>query len=189
MKVLEILQTRGSNHKMDLALKSNSRSSQGQKRLEERKGQEASTYDGVLGSTEHIGQDSVEKLQQPSEQGLLEDEQMSPSLAIVKMTLDNIDLVLQKVKDNSDQKLVESIESVIEKSQIQACVKLLTEFEDNGDIVEGVYTILEKLVTLCNSDSQTMKEIENQTVLMKQAVMHASYYQCLQSFDFLEALI
>ena len=42
---------------------------------------------------------------------------------------------------------------------------------------------------LCTPSSQTMKEIEKSTVLMKQAVMHASYYQCQQSFDFLEALI
>lgn len=79
---------------------------------------------------------------------------------------------------------------MIDKVHLLACVKLLTEFEDNGDIVEGVYKILDKLLQLCNDGShQTVKEIEKQSILMKQAVMHSTSYQCQDSFNYLQTLI
>ena len=44
---------------------------------------------------------------------------------------------------------------------------ILTEYEDNGDIVEPVYVIMEKLLAIGSPDQPTVKQIDHSKVLLK----------------------
>jgi len=68
---------------------------------------------------------------------------------------------------------------------------LLTEFEENGDVAEGVYQVLEKFLRLAHDDPQhgSVRVMENSQPLMKQAVKHTANYQCPESLAYLKSLI
>ena len=77
------------------------------------------------------------------------------------------------------------------RSQLGSLTALLTDFEESGDIVEGVYMILEKFLRLARDDNKhpSVQVMENSQPLMKQAVKHAANYQCAESFAYLQTLI
>ena len=77
------------------------------------------------------------------------------------------------------------------RSQLGSLTALLTDFEESGDIVEGVYLILEKFLLLARDDNKhpNVQVMENSQPLMKQAVKHAANYQCAESFAYLQTLI
>ena len=68
---------------------------------------------------------------------------------------------------------------------------LLTDFDENGDIVESVYLVLEKFLRLAHDDCShpSVRVMEASQPLMKQAVKHAANYQCAESFSYLQVLI
>ena len=77
------------------------------------------------------------------------------------------------------------------RGHLDACLKLLSDFEGNGSIVQSIYSILEKFIKL-ESISPGIKSIfivEKSQPLMKQAVKHASSFKCHESFNFLQTLI
>lgn len=106
------------------------------------------------------------------------------------MTLNSLGLILDKVIDSSlspeDQKKFEFTES-----QLGAMTALLTEFEENGDIVEGVYLVLERFLRLAHGDPEhgSVRVMEGSVDLMKQAVKHTASYQCGESLAYLKVLI
>ena len=68
---------------------------------------------------------------------------------------------------------------------------LLTEFEENGDIVEGVYLVLERFLRLAHGDPEhgSVRVMEGSVDLMKQAGKHTASYQCGESLAYLKVLI
>lgn len=134
--------------------------------------------------------DEEEEKQKLKEQHESEDFEMSSSLSIVKMTLNSLGIILDKVID-STLPLEEQHKFEMSESQLEAMTALLTEFEENGDIVEGVYSVLEKFLRLAHGDSQhgSVRVMEGSVDLMKQAVKHTASYQCGESLAYLKVLI
>ena len=44
---------------------------------------------------------------------------------------------------------------------------ILTDYEDNGDIVEPIYVIMDKLLSMGTSDHPTVKQIEHSKTLLR----------------------
>lgn len=61
------------------------------------------------------------------------------------MTLFNLQTILQKVIDSD---LRSHFNINLKESCIQAMTSLLVDYEDNGDIVEASYTVLDRLLRL-----------------------------------------
>ena len=61
------------------------------------------------------------------------------------MTLFNLQTILQKVIDSD---LRSHFNISLKESCIQAMTSLLVDYEDNGDIVEASYTVLDRLLRL-----------------------------------------
>lgn len=67
---------------------------------------------------------------------------------------------------------------------------ILTDYEQNGDIVEPTYVVLDRLLHLSKyTDHPAVKLVEGSKVLMRSAIMHTSVYQCQESYTFLRKLI
>ena len=64
------------------------------------------------------------------------------------MTLFNLQNILQKVIDSD---LRNHFNINLKESCIQAITSLLIDYEDNGDIVEASYTVLDRLLRLSSS--------------------------------------
>lgn len=124
------------------------------------------------------------------EQHEQEDFEMSSSLTIVKMTLNSLNIVLGKVLESSMPTNMQ-MNFEMSESQLEAITTLLNDFEENGDIVEGIYLVLEKFLRLANDDAEhgSVRVMENSQPLMKQAVKHTANYQCPESLAYLKVLI
>lgn len=73
----------------------------------------------------------------------------SSCLSIAKMILYNIALLLKEVSrkfKSSNDTLPSKL--VIDEGQLNTLVDLLTDFEDNGDLVQHTYSILENYLVL-----------------------------------------
>ena len=65
------------------------------------------------------------------------------------------------------------------RSQVLALESILTDYEQNGDIVEPTYVVLDRLLHLSKyTDHPAVKLVEGSKVLMRLAIMHTSVYQC-----------
>jgi hypothetical protein len=64
-------------------------------------------------------------------------------------------------------------------------------YEENGDIVEGIYVVLEKFLRLNreNKDHPNVQLMDKHQELLSQAIKHASVYQSGHSFIFLKSLV
>merc|ERR1712060_149530 len=87
------------------------------------------------------------------EQHWQEDIEMSSSLTIVKMTLSSINMILGKILE-SGVVVENKTRFELSESHLDAITSLLTDFEENGDIVEGVYLVLAKFLSLALGDAQ-----------------------------------
>jgi len=82
----------------------------------------------------------------------------SSCLSIAKMILYNIALLLKEVNrkfnkvKSSDDPLPSKL--VIDEGQLNTLVDLLTDFEDNGDLVQHTYSILENYLVLSKGNPQ-----------------------------------
>ena len=77
------------------------------------------------------------------------------------------------------------------RGQLAAFENLITEYEENGDIVEASYTVLYRLLYLSHNklDHQTVKVMDHSKQLLRQAIKHSGVYQCQESYRFLCLLI
>lgn len=68
---------------------------------------------------------------------------------------------------------------------------MITEYEDNGDIVEVAYTVLDRLLRLSNGNAEhaNVKVMDQSKQLLRQAFKHSAVYQCQESYTFLCQLI
>ena len=62
----------------------------------------------------------------------------------------------------------------------------MTDYEENGDIVEPCYIILDRLLKLCNApDHSNIKIMDHSKDLLRQAIKHSAQFQCQESYTFL----
>mmetsp|Transcript_30413 Transcript_30413/g.40450 ORF Transcript_30413/g.40450 Transcript_30413/m.40450 type:complete len:113 (+) Transcript_30413:3184-3522(+) len=102
------------------------------------------------------------------------------------MTLFNLQMILSKI-ELSELNLF--FDFTLSKSQLATFESLITDYEDNGDIIEPVYAVMDRLLSLGSSDHPTVKVIDHSKILLRQAVKHSAVYQCPQSYAFLKQLI
>jgi hypothetical protein len=132
----------------------------------------------------------------------------SATMTITKMILFNMDKLLQvsrKVQDEyvaarQGQSKKESPEAIthkmqiihIDEDQLDLLVKLLCFNEQNGEIVNKIYEILQNFVEVSKSSSQAIQNInviDMSKGLLQICIKHSSIYQCENAFRFLEKLV
>ena len=97
-------------------------------------------------------------------------------MSIVKMTLFNLQRTLQKILDSD---LAAQFDFTLTEGQLVAFENLITEYEENGDIVEACYIVLDRLLRLSNSpEHQNVKVMDHSKQLLRQAIKHSAVYQC-----------
>lgn len=80
----------------------------------------------------------------------------------------------------------------IDEDQLDLLVKLLSFNEQNGEIVNKIYEILQNFVEVSKSSSQAIQNInviDMSKGLLQICIKHSSIYQCENAFKFLEKLV
>ena len=153
-------------------------------------GQEAApieeTKDGGVPGAPVVTEEEKRSAEKEDERCDRDSDQRSTSLQIVKMTLFNLQTTLTMIKGSA---LASNFNFQLQNNQLIAFESIITEFEDNGDIVEPVYVIMEKLVALGTYDHPTVKQIDHSKTILRQAVRHSAVFQCMQAYNFLKQLI
>ena len=64
------------------------------------------------------------------------------------------------------------------RGQLAAFENLITEYEENGDIVEASYTVLYRILRLSgsNPDHPNVKVMDHSKQLLRQAIKHSGVY-------------
>jgi len=80
----------------------------------------------------------------------------------------------------------------IDEDQLELLVKLLTSNEQNGEIVNKIYEILQNFIAVSKSSSQAIANIgvlDMSKSLLQICIKHSSIYQCENAFLFLRTLV
>ena len=114
------------------------------------------------------------------------DDKTSTCLSIVKMTLQNMNSIMDVVLANFFE-----LNFVLSLTHIEAVVSLITDvgYEENGDVVEQVYTLLEKILNHSKKALQDNVQVIDQLSVLSQAIKHTSVYQCIEAFTFIKFLV
>ena len=80
---------------------------------------------------------------------------------------------------------------VIKEAQLTALTTLLTEYEVNGDLIEGLYQIMQLFIKVSKDEtsSANVAVLDQSRNLLCQAIKHSAVYQCGEAFHFLQLLI
>ena len=80
----------------------------------------------------------------------------------------------------------------IDEDQLDLLVKLLSFNEQNGEIVNKIYEILQNFVEVSKSSSQAIQNInviDMSKGLLQICIKHSSIYQCENAFKFFEKMV
>jgi len=80
----------------------------------------------------------------------------------------------------------------IDQDQLELLVKLLTSNEENGEVVNKIYEILQNFIAVSKSTSQAITNIgvlDMSKSLLQICIKHSSIYQCENAFIFLRTLV
>lgn len=129
----------------------------------------------------------------------------SATMTIIKMILFNLDKLLRVSKEVQDRYtsttsvaerkkesadvLTHKMQTIeVDEDQLELLVKLLTQHEQHGEIVNKVYECLLNLLEASKSSSQAYANIgviDASKGLLQICIKHSSIYQCEMAFNFL----
>lgn len=130
-------------------------------------------------------------------------------MTIIKMILFNLDKLLRASKEVQEQYtsstsvaerkkespdvLTHKMQTIqIDEDQLELLVKLLTQHEQHGEIVNKVYECLHNLLEVSKASSQAHSNIgviDMSKGLLQICIKHSSIYQCEKAFNFLHQLV
>jgi len=133
----------------------------------------------------------------------------SATMTIIKMILFNLDKLLRVSKEVQDgytastgvadrkkesaDVLTHKLQTIqIDEDQLELLVKLLTQHEQHGEIVNKVYECLYNVLEVSRSISQAHSNIaviDMSKGLLQICIKHSSIYQCENAFNFLHQLV
>lgn len=118
----------------------------------------------------------------------------SATLTITKMIFFNLEKLLKTLIELKKSKKNGSLQQLvlIDEDQLELIVKLLTNNEQNGEIVIKIYDILHDLIDCSQHSSQSQQNIsvlDMSKGLLQICIKHSSIYQCESAFRFLKRLV
>ena len=118
--------------------------------------------------------------------------QNSATLTITKMILFNLDKLLLTVAEVQKEGQDSLPMVLIDEDQLEMLVKLLTQNEQNGELVNKIYEILLHTVEASAHSSAMVANIsvlDMSKSLLQICIKHSSIYQCESAFKFLHSMV